>query len=508
MASEERKVQYEEMKPGELEHAVAEFPVVYCAFGSLEWHGRHLPVGTDTIKAHNILIKTAEKYGGVVAPPTYWGFVDPWKPWTMNFFEDDEHDSVDELYRRIFLGFVNTGFKVVIGVTGHDYVPQLAAIQAGVDAIETTGKALGFATMDGDLIDQSQICMDHAAAWEASHIMYARPELVNLNLIEGEVLDTAQGKKIAGISGPDPREFASADLGERLTAAIADALGEKARQLLAELESRDMNQPTREPRAPDKTMRELENRREKAAGELAELESFRNNPAALDARITETESMLDSAVEDMEDAIAVKLGAHAGKALMEYTKRVNSKWPTPVPLPEPLSGIQPPDWWRAWKTIKDANGAIRVAASELKSCGRKDGSAEQVGLTIKQRVRQIEDATALLEEGLAARRAIEGDTPFLSTGPPAPFMDWVHREVIHTWQMPKQPSERASAMTPLEWYRVWEAAKTARLKAREILVELERLNGIRDSAEDLEGKTAAARQSLSKVIAEKELTNG
>ena len=78
MTSEYRRVRYEEMKPDELEHAVAEFPVAYCAFGSLEWHGRHLPVGTDALKAHGIVVRAAERYGGVALPPTYWGFVEPW----------------------------------------------------------------------------------------------------------------------------------------------------------------------------------------------------------------------------------------------------------------------------------------------------------------------------------------------------------------------------------------------------------------------------------------------
>ena len=41
MARENRKVKYEEMLPHEMEAAVAEFPVAYVPFGSLEWHGKH-----------------------------------------------------------------------------------------------------------------------------------------------------------------------------------------------------------------------------------------------------------------------------------------------------------------------------------------------------------------------------------------------------------------------------------------------------------------------------------
>ena len=76
------KVRFEEMLPHEMEAAVAAFPVAYVPFGSLEWHGKHLPLGNDTLKAHLLLCQVAERYGGVVVPPTYWGFLGAWHPWT------------------------------------------------------------------------------------------------------------------------------------------------------------------------------------------------------------------------------------------------------------------------------------------------------------------------------------------------------------------------------------------------------------------------------------------
>jgi creatinine amidohydrolase/Fe(II)-dependent formamide hydrolase-like protein len=39
---------------------------VYVPFGLIEWHGRHLPLGNDALKAHGILVKAAERAGGVV----------------------------------------------------------------------------------------------------------------------------------------------------------------------------------------------------------------------------------------------------------------------------------------------------------------------------------------------------------------------------------------------------------------------------------------------------------
>lgn len=230
-----RKVRYEEMLPHELDEAVAKFPVAYCPFGSLEWHGKHLPLGNDTLKAHYILIKTAEKFGGVVVPPTYWGFLNKWHPWTMNFFDESGKPTLEELYERIFLGLVDVGFKVIIGVTGHDVEPQKAAIEKAVEAVEKTGKAKGFAMMEGDLYDLPDDTMDHAAHWETSLMMYFRPELVDMNQIREDDLESNEGRKEAGIYGRDPRIYASAELGEKIANRIAERIGQKAQELLSTL---------------------------------------------------------------------------------------------------------------------------------------------------------------------------------------------------------------------------------------------------------------------------------
>ena len=53
-------VQIQFMRPRQLEEALRRFPVVYVPFGLIEWHGRHLPLGNDALKAHAFLVKTAE----------------------------------------------------------------------------------------------------------------------------------------------------------------------------------------------------------------------------------------------------------------------------------------------------------------------------------------------------------------------------------------------------------------------------------------------------------------
>jgi creatinine amidohydrolase len=225
-------VRYEEMLPHEFQEAMEAFPVAYAPFGSLEWHGLHLALGNDALKAHGILVRTAEKYGGVVVPPTYWGHMDHWRP---GCHPGVRPEVVDELFADIFRGLVRVGFKVVIGVTGHDVREQVASLRKAVEAI-SGGAAAGFAMMEADLNpDDPEVGMDHAGHWETSYLMSIRPELVDLRKLAA--VATPQEKmdwEKVGIGGRNPLKYASRARGERAINKMVDAIGAKAQELLAE----------------------------------------------------------------------------------------------------------------------------------------------------------------------------------------------------------------------------------------------------------------------------------
>ena len=207
-----RTVKYEEMLPHEFEEALHRFPVAYVPVGSLEWHGRHMALGNDSLKAYGIVLKTAERFGGIVVPPTYWGHMKMYdKPCSHPGIPAE---TVDALFTAIFQGLVVTGFKVVIGVTGHDVDEQLDSLQKAADSISADGTAIGFAMKEGDLYDLEDEIMDHAGYWETSILMYLRPELVDLERIKHEDLTTEAGHRAAGILGRDPRTDASPALGD------------------------------------------------------------------------------------------------------------------------------------------------------------------------------------------------------------------------------------------------------------------------------------------------------
>ena len=96
----QRTYKYEEMLPEEFLAAVERMPVFLVPTGLLEWHGEHLPLGQDTLKAYGLCLETARKLGGgIVLPPNYWG-----RPGfssyvgTLTFSENMEHTATESAF--------------------------------------------------------------------------------------------------------------------------------------------------------------------------------------------------------------------------------------------------------------------------------------------------------------------------------------------------------------------------------------------------------------------------
>ena len=67
------KVHYTDLLPHEFRARLAERPLAYLPLGTLEWHGEHLPIGTDAIISEGIMVDAAREVGGIVMPPIHLG---------------------------------------------------------------------------------------------------------------------------------------------------------------------------------------------------------------------------------------------------------------------------------------------------------------------------------------------------------------------------------------------------------------------------------------------------
>ena len=216
-----RDVQMQFMRPEQLEETGRRFPVAYVPFGLIEWHGKHLPLGNDAIKAHAILVRCAEQFGGVVYPPVYFhaGF-------------DQQH--LVPVLTQLFDGLKRTGYRVIIGVSGHNIREQLDMIEAGLKPVTADGTCVGWASWEFQPGLSADSASDHAAKWETSNMMYFYPDLVDMSRL-GEGPLAPDMKPPDGIGGLDPREHASAEVGRRNVEICAEAIGKKARELLESL---------------------------------------------------------------------------------------------------------------------------------------------------------------------------------------------------------------------------------------------------------------------------------
>jgi creatinine amidohydrolase len=230
-----RSVQLQYMRPAQLEAAARAFPVVYVPFGLIEWHGRHLPLGNDALKAHGFLVKVAEAYGGVVYPPVYYPSA---TPAPANRFGNEttyEKELKLAVVVDIFERLKATGFRVIIGVSGHNVRGQLEMIQGGLDAVTADGTVAGAAmyeVMPNDFSPDSG--GDHAAKWETSNMMYLYPDLVDIKALGTEPL-APNMQWPDGIGGLDPRIHASAEVGCKNIECGVAAIGKKAQELLLSL---------------------------------------------------------------------------------------------------------------------------------------------------------------------------------------------------------------------------------------------------------------------------------
>ena len=216
-----RSVQMQFMRPGQLEAAARAFPAVYVPFGLIEWHGRHLPLGNDALKAHAVLVKCAEKHGGVVYPPVY-------------FHSGFNQATLVPVLAELFDRLKKTGFRVIIGVSGHNIPEQIEMIRAALEGVTADGTVAGVGLWEVTLSECDESGTDHAAKWETSNMMFFYPDRVDMGELGDEeiVLDMSPPH---GIGGMDPREHASAEVGRRNVELAARALGEKARELLESL---------------------------------------------------------------------------------------------------------------------------------------------------------------------------------------------------------------------------------------------------------------------------------
>ncbi|MFC1452875.1 creatininase family protein [Verrucomicrobiota bacterium] len=111
--------------------------LAYLPVGSLEWHGPHMPFGTDYMTVAWLAEEAAKRFGGVAFPPIYYGDVryilQECRPEWRNTYTRDMH--VPEEYASAF-GLEHHTQREEIAPPQDDGIPPEAPLGLGIEECE------------------------------------------------------------------------------------------------------------------------------------------------------------------------------------------------------------------------------------------------------------------------------------------------------------------------------------------------------------------------------------
>jgi len=231
----------EEMTMTEFEAGLAKSRTVLIPFGSVEEHGPHLPLSTDTIEAYEVCKKAAQQVPLFVAPPVHYGNCrsTACHPGTISITTT----TLKQLLKDIIRSLRGHGMRNFIAISGHAGGAHCMALQeAGEELIAEFADIniavvteLDLARQEGRGIVETQ-GDSHAGEIETSRIMHTHPHLVK-GSAPAETPAFPQGILVrdkrchwpGGVWG-DPGK-ASADKGARLEMLVVGKLVELAGRL-------------------------------------------------------------------------------------------------------------------------------------------------------------------------------------------------------------------------------------------------------------------------------------
>jgi creatinine amidohydrolase len=177
---------FDDLSMLEAKKAAEEGKVVIIPCGSIEEHGDHLPLCTDSLQAEFVSLSVAQKTGCLVAPPLRYGLCSSTRnfPGTITI----TFDTLRSIMTDILEDFIRNGFKRFLVITGH-------AGGSHMTAIRLAAKKVVVNHMNEENRPRIMVCSDydfaydlrgkdfderdsHAGTIETSRVMAIRPDLM------------------------------------------------------------------------------------------------------------------------------------------------------------------------------------------------------------------------------------------------------------------------------------------------------------------------------------------
>jgi creatinine amidohydrolase len=184
------KIHLAEFRPEELRSRVAENSLVLVPIGTIEWHGGHLPLGTDALLSQAVCDELAQRLGCVVAPPVWYGVCRDLAPQegyygTINTISEE---TLEHLLVDILLGLSQLEFKVAVLLSGHFETEHFGAIERAMQRSPITVHFLTAGDFVQDVVQPMEdvqqtwpFAGDHAGEFETSMVQHYYPHLVEMD---------------------------------------------------------------------------------------------------------------------------------------------------------------------------------------------------------------------------------------------------------------------------------------------------------------------------------------
>jgi creatinine amidohydrolase len=179
---------FDELSMKEAESKAKAGSVVVIPFGSVEEHGEHLPLCTDSLQPEYVALEVAKKAGCLVAPPIRYGVCNSARsfPGTISI----GFDALYKITRDILEEFIRNHFTRILVISGHAGQAHMAALRLAAQEVVWQHEK-----ESSEKRPRIMVCSDydfayelkgkyfsekdgHAGTIETSRVMAIRPELM------------------------------------------------------------------------------------------------------------------------------------------------------------------------------------------------------------------------------------------------------------------------------------------------------------------------------------------
>lgn len=221
----------------EIEERINDKLLVILPIGSVEEHGPHLPLNSDSTQAIYVAEEIAKRCDSLILPPIYYGYTEL-KDYrgTISISFNTIYNLVYEIISKV----VEDGVKNILIISGHASTIHMAAIRAAANEVVNREPVKIMFLSDYDIAYELRSKLvpaddSHAGIIETSRMMAIRPELVKN---EYSFTYTGKGKFmiVSNLSSvypdgtlSDPRG-SSAELGKKINEYVVEKLWEMVKE--------------------------------------------------------------------------------------------------------------------------------------------------------------------------------------------------------------------------------------------------------------------------------------